>query len=60
MTKPYRRAPAPTREEYRASAIAKLKRIGYTDEEIRAFWRPPTPEEQACLDVPKQPSAPRS
>jgi hypothetical protein len=57
MTKPYKRAPAPTREEYRASAIAKLKRIGYTDEEIRAFWRPPTPEEQARLEGPDEPPA---
>jgi hypothetical protein len=54
MSKPYRRAPAPTREEYRASAIAKLKRIGYTDEEIRAFWRPPTDEERQRLGDPAQ------
>ena len=59
MTKPYRRAPAPTKEEYRASAIAKLKRIGYTDEEIRAFRRPATAEEEASgrFDDPSQASA---
>jgi hypothetical protein len=56
MTKPYRRAPAPTREEYRASAIAKLKRIGYTDEQIRAFWRPSTDEERQHSSEASQPS----
>jgi hypothetical protein len=56
MSKPYKRAPAPTREEYRASAIAKLKRIGYTDEQIRAFWRPPTEEERRRFEDPPQPS----
>ena len=49
MTKPYSRAPAPTREEHRASAIAKLKRIGYTDDEIRAFRRPPGEDERRRL-----------
>jgi SOS response regulatory protein OraA/RecX len=57
MTKLYRRAPAPTREEYRASAIAKLRRIGYTDEEIRAFWRPSTEEEEARRRLGDQASA---
>lgn len=57
MTKLYRRAPAPTREEYRANAIAKLKRIGYTDEQIRAFWRPATEEERRSLEDQSQASA---
>lgn len=49
MTKSYKRAPAPTREEYRASAIAKLRRIGYTDAQIQAFRREPSDEERTRL-----------